>query len=132
MKIHRFGTEPIALSNALKRSFCRSCRVVSGTQQPMTTTSGSTSAARPSGSSVRRLRSERVGGAVSEADGGLKHVRDLDQASPSKWAEVPVDWHSVVKRAKERCEKDCPICIGALGRRGKMGKGTCWMDGITP
>lgn len=48
------------------------------------------------------------------------------QAGPSsiKQAEAEsINWPEVVQKAKGRGEKDCPICIGALGRRGKMGEG---------
>ena len=40
----------------------------------------------------------------------------------SSWSAVPVDWVSVVEKARERGERDCPICIGSLARRGKMGE----------
>ena len=55
-------------------------------------------------------------------------VRDEGEAAGDplsiKQAEAEsINWPEVVEKAKGRGEKDCPICIGALGRRGKMGEG---------
>ena len=83
----------------------------------------------PSGSSVRRQQavaaavpSSSLTAAASSRGGGRV-------SSGSDWAAEPVDWPSVLERARERCERDCPICIGALGRRGKMGECVCCVWG---
>ena len=89
---------------------------------------GSSNASGHSKGAAQRTGTERAVSlnpieAVEASGGGQGEERNRSSSSaPREWALSPVDWPDVVERARERGEKDCPICIGALGRRGKMGK----------
>ncbi|GAX79225.1 hypothetical protein CEUSTIGMA_g6665.t1 [Chlamydomonas eustigma] len=70
--------------------------------------------------------SARVSHVMSRSSLLVTAVATAASPTANAWACEVVDWHAVVTKAKERGERDCPICIGALGRRGKMG--VAWLS----
>lgn len=48
---------------------------------------------------------------------------------PASAVEVRVDWDAVVARARARGAQECPICLGAIARRGNEGglQCRCWV-----
>ena len=95
---------------------------------PGPSNSGTASAAGPAGTAGAPGSAARTPYAASSTSSlalaAAQASPPPSQAGPHEhhWVPPVVDWADVVKRAKARGERDCPICIGPLSRRGNQGE----------